>query len=549
MHAADRTPAKGAHAHDDFKTWHMVAVTTLTSIATIIGSGILALPVTMYHTSIQVFLVVFTVVLFAEIGTIYAMVELMQRVVIDERRGHSSSARAALVGAEASDNCVPDYSTLSPNASAESVPPSPTPRAQVSLFTIARVYLPNAFLRYAFHIATLGALSALIISYGLAGPQALWQLTHPPPAPSQPPLSLLFSYGLVGSLGVIFFVNFLLPFFSSLTVVKGALFLAVVFIVAALPDAAKTTSMSSLLSEPSRWDTFAVPLLMGTVALGGLANTMPVTFNLLPAGASARQVRHFRNASVLGVVICYVLNIGWVLAVLQVVPRDAAVGKPSLVAAFQNGQISTVPLIETLSGSTRVSSSLLQAVEAIVQLFILVSTVVSFFVVSAGCKSYVDGAIVAAHDTLTRHRVAVPVAAVRAFAYFVTFGWILLTIVTDPDGFISVLTRLSSLSLNVQSGALLFYMLHRSRALAAARQGADEGEEEREEEEAKALRVESGCVDDKVGGRKRGNKVALAMSKALTTGLIAFGGVFFTFVSLLAAFGPMLGIELSAPSE
>lgn len=49
------------------------------SIATILGTGILGLPVTLYNCGFLPFLVVFTVVLFAQLGVVFAFVELLQR--------------------------------------------------------------------------------------------------------------------------------------------------------------------------------------------------------------------------------------------------------------------------------------------------------------------------------------------------------------------------------------------------------------------------------------------------------------------------------------
>jgi hypothetical protein len=49
------------------------------SIATILGTGILGLPVTLYSCGFFPFLIVFTLVLFAQVCVVFAFVELLQR--------------------------------------------------------------------------------------------------------------------------------------------------------------------------------------------------------------------------------------------------------------------------------------------------------------------------------------------------------------------------------------------------------------------------------------------------------------------------------------
>ena len=73
------------------------------------------------------------------------------------------------------------------------------------------------------------------------------------------------------------------------------------------------------------------------VTLGGLANTTLVTFNLLPGNATVKQV-----------------------------------------ARYEEGQISTVPLIHALHNGRAVTGLVLKAVEVIVELFIFVSKGVSW---------------------------------------------------------------------------------------------------------------------------------------------------------------------------
>lgn len=421
----------------------VLVISCLTTVATIIGSGILALPVSLYNVSLNLFLITFTIIFFCQVSAIFVTVELMQ---LSQKR------------------------LLTPSLDYQSIHPLRQPhdthslhlirKPRVSLFLIARHYFRSYFLRSIFYVFTFLSFLSMLVSYGLAGPQAIWQILHPSII-SRPPMFLFYLYWAVGTIAVIFFLDALLAVFGGLTVIKGALFVSVVVLVAAVPRAARPFSIVSLFSGFGGLSNLASPFLIGIVALGGISNTLPVTFNLLPPNASKLQVTRYRTSVILGLFFCYLLNVGWVLAVLQVVPRSAPEGQPSLTESYQRGHISTVPLIAVLERHRVITGAALKAIEVIVELFIIISTGVSFFVIAAGLKSFVDGiadAILSCR--MVRH---LSPLGVIALGYILSFGSVLLIIVSNPRGFISIMTHLSSLSFIVQGGLLLFWMLLNAR--------------------------------------------------------------------------------------
>lgn len=491
----------------EYNPWRVIPITTLLSIATIIGSGILALPVTLHHTSLRVFFVVFTVVYVANVAVIYAAVELFQRTThhlhqlqLDQHEGSSSA---------------------SPGDTTHILSPTNTQRItskNITLFAIADLYLPSHILTWLFHICTSLTFLGLLMSYGLAGPQALWQILRPPPPPSFPPLIFFFLYCLTGVIAVIFFMNVLLPLFSTLTVLKGLLFIAVVLIVGVLPPSTRVASFRDLLYENSSLLSAVEPFLVAIVALGGLSNTMPVTYALLPEQPNRRQIAHFRGSVIAGLTTCYLLNIGWVIAIVQVVPRD---GPSSLTAAYQKGQISTIPLVETLAASSGVSLYLIQAVTIIVQMFILVSAGVSFFIMAAGYKSYTAGVADGICRSLEGRRFGVSQTVARASAYTLTFGALIFFILFNPNGFITVLTRFASLTMSLQSGVFLFVMLYFCRVQLRSWPSGDGGD----------------------------GSVALPMSRLVCSVVIVLGCLVCGGGSVMALFAPFLGIQTAAPRE
>lgn len=541
-----------------YSEWKVLPITTLTSVATVIGSGILALPVTMYHTSIDLFLLVFTIALLAQIATVYVTIYLLQQSRIDEpnftrigtdpasqpihnRRSQHSSSISSASSVSDIENA---YDTFPASSPAPSVAPT-----ELSLVTLARLYLPSAFLRFIFHVTSFLTFVSLLVSYGLAGPQAIWQLMHPPPAPPTPPLLLFFLFCFIGVFSIVFFVDYLLPFFSSLTVVKGSLFVAVVIIVAFLPQAVRIKSVPQLFSEPIHWASAPVPFLMSTIALGGLPMTIPVTYRLLPTSPTSQQMYRYRTSIVVALIICYILNIGWVMAVLDVVPRDAPQGHPSLTNAITKGQISTVPLIEALGAHETISPGMLYTIDLIVQLFILFSTVVSFFVIAAGCKNYMDGAADSIHTEIRKRNTSLSLRSIRYLAYFVSFGSILVIILSDPEGFIKVLTRLAATVENVQSGFMLFlmaYFCHRTTRSAPTVSNVDvttaSGSNAAASSSQSPYSSTKGC-------KSSGEGIPLPLSRFTLMFVLPVTASLFLFAVLLASIGPYFGVQLSVPTE
>lgn len=421
-----------------YSEWRVLPVVCLTSIATIIGSGILALPVTLYRTPIPVFLILFTLALVAQIGAVYAIVELLQRA------RHAQFVRTPFA-----------------EEALSHLPGQRPPWADVSLYSIANLFLEWRLTRAVFHVSTVATMLALLVSYGLAGPQAIWQMLAGSANVTVVPTAALVAYWALFTFAVLVYVDALLPVFGSFTVLKGVLFIAVILIVAFLPAQARVETLPHLFTDMHGWMQMASPFLMSCVAIGGLANTCPVTFNLLPPLPKQREIRRYRLAVILALVICYLLNIAWVLAVLLIVPRDASPALPSLAAAYRQGQISTVPLLATLNIGSAVSGPVLRAIEISIGSFILVSTAVSFFVIAAGLKSFIDGFANALAPESSPSASSLPLG--RFAAYAAAFGTVLALVVSDPQGFISMLTRFSSLGLNTQSGFFLFIMLYNAR--------------------------------------------------------------------------------------
>lgn len=74
------------------------------------------------------------------------------------------------------------------------------------------------------------------------------------------------------------------------------------------------------------------PFLIGTVALGGAANTFPVMFQKIRQ--NKQTVWWFRFAALLSIFTCYVLIVLWCLFVLRVVPQTGPISLEELFFFF-----------------------------------------------------------------------------------------------------------------------------------------------------------------------------------------------------------------------
>lgn len=481
-----------------YNEFRALTIVTLLSIATVIGSGILALPVSLFQTSVLPFIFLFTLSALSQVAVICTAVELFQR------------ARLAV----SAPSFQPTYNSI------QSDPFPPYQPPDVSLFTLCQLYLSTRLSRISFYVTTYISFIALLISYGLAGPQALWQLISPQSVYTHTPALVLLSFWAIGTACVVFLLDRLLGVFGTITVLKCTLFSAVVVIVAVLPPSARISSVSNLISDSSQWQHCTIPFLMSCVALGSVVNTMPITFKLVPLNATPANIRNYRTAVILAILLCYLLNIAWVLAMLQVVPREAPNGAPSLTNAYTQGQISTVPLVDVLHSKSAMQGDMLHMVQVAVGIFVFISTGVSFFIMSAGLKNFVDAAL---HSLNESYQMGTQGALIgKILAYIISFGSIIIIVLANPNGFITILTNLSSFAASFQAGLMVFIMLYTCRS--------------------------GGKTDNE--GKLNGydNTIPVVMSKWVWRSCLTYGLLFFFVACCLSAVASFMGIS-SHPDE
>jgi len=166
---------------------------------------------------------------------------------------------------------------------------------------------------------------------------------------------------------VIIFAGLIIqPVISVMTFAKGSLLVLMVIV---------TAVIAANINQPivNNWAHVGRPFLLGTVALGGAANVLPVVF--AKAQMKRNDLLKLCLAAVAGLVFVWLLNVLWCFYILKSVPQDAPGDEISLhrysnvlgllfrlrITNYRNtlivltraellGQISTVPLIEIIRG-------------------------------------------------------------------------------------------------------------------------------------------------------------------------------------------------------
>lgn len=266
------------------------------TIATILGTGILGLPVTIAHAGLVPFLFSFIVGFFVQALLIYLFVELLQKCQVMQLESLKTGVAECIVmdqvGVEDpvhteeedddSENAEADTGLLQPDAAALH---DQAGSLQPNLHLLGRIFLSrpmshafNCILLFQFHIYVI--------------PVFTWTLT----------LAILLAHTVIQ------------PITSVLTLLKGILLIVTVAVTFAVGSEVG-------LQSSSDFSQMGKPFLMGTVALGGIVNVMPLLFSQISHNRT--QILWFRRAVIGGLTTCTVLNILWCWAVLEIVPQTS----------------------------------------------------------------------------------------------------------------------------------------------------------------------------------------------------------------------------------
>ncbi|XP_019112010.1 uncharacterized protein si:ch211-51h4.2 isoform X2 [Larimichthys crocea] len=458
------------------------------TIATILGTGILGLPVTISHSGLVPFLFSFLVGFFVQKCQVVQLESLKtgvaECIVMDQ------------VGVE---NPVPtedeDEDDESENAE-ENADTGLLHSDAVTLYNQAESLQPNLHLlghlflsrpmSHAFNCILLFQFVSIGISYVLAGSEAyaaLLNVRH---------IYVIPAFTWILTLGILVAHTIIQPITSLLTLLKGILLIVTVAVTFAVGSEVG-------LQSSSDFSQMGKPFLMGTVALGGIVNVMPLLFSQISHNRT--QILWFRRAVLGGLTTCLVLNILWCWAVLKIVPQTSLPERRmaaemttqpdysnlsyshssispllysniSLEESEKAGEIATIPLTKIINERYRMYSW----VAVLIQVFIAISVTVSFLVMGSAMKHTIDGLVSSMwgsrlewlskaweRNLPNKQHICSARSMAKGFMSLLGFVVIFIVSVCDPKGFVVMLDKVVSFSLNTEVGLFVFIMLRESR--------------------------------------------------------------------------------------
>ncbi|XP_032887163.1 uncharacterized protein LOC116979633 isoform X1 [Amblyraja radiata] len=458
------------------------------TIAFILGTGILGLPGTVAHAGLQPFLVSFITGFFMQVLLIYLFVDLLQRchaaqleavkqfVVEMQDVGDQGPVPGSTVdeGEEEDDAEDADHVLLQQTVEVDRSVKDHSP----NLHMLGVLFL-NKYLSSFFSILLILQFVSIGISYVLAGSEAFGELLH------IRHVYIIPFFTWILSLGIILAQVIIQPITSILTIAKGTLLVITVMVIFVVG--------SEIHQEISNdFSSIGTPFLMGTVALGGVVNVMPMLFSDISPNRS--QVLWFRRAVIGGLATCAVLNIFWCWAVLNIVPQTSVRKIPhddhlnpnfpavhetgidyvivysniSLEASEKAGEIATVPLTKIIMERYRRFAW----VAWFTEIFITISITVSFLVLGSAMKHTLEGWVDSfwnrrcedaseqcekscSHLTKIKDLKSVTQGLVCLLGFSIIF----VVSLSNPKGFVIVLDKVASFTLNLEAGLFIFLMV------------------------------------------------------------------------------------------
>jgi len=409
-------------------------------VASIIGLGILSLPVRMYSCGFLPFVIVFTACGLAQGIKVVLTTELLQRfqiVLLHQTQSQQvQETDQSMESINAEGNITLPVSEVT--APERKIPDLHTMGVMLLHPAALGLYFLCVFLNYA----------TLIIAYAIGASEvyaALMGLDYE---------KLIPFYVIVLGLLVCLLGRKIEPFVVFMTFAKGTILVLVILMTSVVGfKLFRASSMS--------WATMGDPFIISTLALAGTTSLQPVLYHSLDG--TPRQVRIFRNGCLTALVVCWFLNVLWTFVVLKIVPQYIEEGLPPLATlegAYKEHQIGTITLLYFLK--ERYSSSL-GWLGISVNVFISISVTVSFIVFCHGWNHVLDGM---AKDSLQRLStvpcirtslaswVTHPRAPLTAqgIVYFGCYLFVLLVSTGDSKEFYTFLETYSGTAANIWTG-------------------------------------------------------------------------------------------------
>lgn len=417
----------------------------------------------------------YTFIFFMQVGLIFFLVEILQRARVEFQKTKSNETlpeeEQAISGVNNDDSDGEGESSkgsamVELDVEEASALPVQKPGTSLSkgedLHSLSVAYL-SPILRKLFDGAIILHFLSLLITYTLAASESYGQLL----GLHKTWIWLSIPFVILLANLVTFGSKYLDPVISVFTFSKAGLLVLMVVITAVV-------SANVNIEISNNWKYIGRPFLIGTVALGGVYNILPVAFEKVRF--HSRQIKIFTACACAGLTLVYLFNLGWCYFVLRIVPQmpstpapeDEGTDADTLWDAEKNGQISTVPLVNII----RRDHPKYRWIALIVMLFTMVSITVSFVVNSMAWKHYLEGLIASLSPTreVPSNLIRKAVVAIRnlhinwkrAVLFASSFTFVLCMALLNPKSFLKIMEKVTSLAAN-GTAAGICWMLHKSR--------------------------------------------------------------------------------------
>lgn len=431
------------------------------TIACILGTGILGLPVTLYNSGFYPFLVIFTIAFIMQVLIIFINVEILQKAHAIQVKYDKIELLPLkeMLDEDTCDELEDQPENGGPVLAGHVILSKHRGIRSPDLHFLGEMFLCNG-IRHFFDLVIIMVMMTMLTAYSLGGSEAygdMLQIKHIYVIP-------VFTWCL--TLLIVFAINIIQPVVSILTFIKASLFTLAVVV---------TFFVTSEVHENYRNDFNHIQdsFLMGTVALGGTFLVMPFLFRKIENDTS--QIKKFRIALVMGLVTCLVLNILWCWAVIEIVPQhcpsivginhssSSTMECHSLKNANENGKISTQPLIKIIHQK----SSAFVWVAIVVELFIIISITVSFLTIGTALHHIICGIVESNFPVRflspdSKRHGDIAKKCVSSIISLMLFAIVFVIAMLNPEGFLDVMEKFTSSALNIVN-ILFFTMFMKTR--------------------------------------------------------------------------------------
>ena len=429
----------------------------LITTATILGVGVLTLPVKLNNCGLAPFLATYVVALVSQVMIICFVTELLQRteqrmLAALEIEAEEASCALQIV----SNNCDTDTSStplrkevkarnqdtfeahsLLRSASASPVVHPAAAECNPNLHAMGHHFIPHPTARLVFNFCVFIHFIIVLVAYVIGASNAVNVLFGFPKG------QVIFWFTVSLSVMITVWDTVLTNYIALFTIFKGGLLVSVVGIAGYIAGRVQHDFTND-------WGAWSEVVLIGTVSLGGSVNVLPVVYCSFKR--SEATIREFRWGCIAGTVLCFVINVLWSAALLLIVPQHGNADTISLTRAFERHDISTTPLLETF----RERYPEYVFVGGLVNIFIITSVSVSYVTLGLGMKHYLDGAVaklVNGEDGREVNLVSYVIcfSSIFALAYFFSKSLYL------------ILDVFNSAFLNLETGVFMVYMQYTTR--------------------------------------------------------------------------------------